>query len=104
MITVILPNRRLGIEFSHRMTLYNPSFPPFEPVKVKGTQCEIYALDINGLKMIPKIARGEAMCQENDQFCKAIGRKIALTHALEDYVEFSKYERGKIWEAYWNRG
>ena len=84
--------------------MYRPSFPPFEPMKVQGTQCEIYALDISGLKMIPKIARGEAMCQKNDQFVKAIGRKIALTKALEDYVEFSKYDRTKVWDAYWNRG
>lgn len=40
-----------------------------------------------------------AFCSIGDQFCKAVGRKISLTRALEK-ANIDKTERRKIWDMY----
>lgn len=42
--------------------------------------------------------RGTAYCHKTDQFCKAIGRKISFTRALQR--NFSRRERGELWEQF----
>jgi hypothetical protein len=48
-----------------------------------------------------RVLMGTATCHEEDQFCKRIGRRIALKRAIES---LPKNERKKIWEIYLNRG
>ena len=42
-----------------------------------------------------------AVCHEKDNFCRATGRKLSLTRAMES-VRLTKEERKEIWEAYRN--
>lgn len=41
-----------------------------------------------------------ASCHPKDQFCKEIGRKLALTKTIQ---EFSRDFRTKVWDAYFKR-
>lgn len=43
---------------------------------------------------------GQAICHPKDQFCKAIGRKIALADAIRG---LPKEERKTIWDEYHSR-
>lgn len=47
------------------------------------------------------VALGTAQCSKQDQFVKAVGRKIALTRALKDGM-FNKEYRTLIWNKYWS--
>ena len=59
------------------------------------TCCDIYRDEIlDG-------SSGYAVCSKDDNFCRATGRKIALTRALQNYPrEF----RREVWQAYHKRG
>lgn len=46
-------------------------------------------------------AIGYADCHPTDGFCKATGRKIALSRALQEFTE-DKQERSQVWEKYWS--
>jgi len=46
------------------------------------------------------ISTGVALLHPRDNFCRAIGRKVALTKALAN-SPFNKEQRGKVWSAYW---
>jgi len=46
------------------------------------------------------LARGHAECGEGDQFCYAIGRKVALKRLL-GHPMFNKAFRTEVWRAYW---
>ena len=35
---------------------------------------------------------GTALCSENEQFCKAVGRNIAFNRATEAYVDYLDYK------------
>ena len=61
-----------------------------------GSLCQI----IEGEKIVEQ---GEARCSLKDQFCRAIGRKIALTRAIRQLYpgEKNKKSRADFWSAYW---
>ena len=66
-----------------------------KPKNTKETLCHLY----NDEKMEGSI--GSAVCSKDDNFCRATGRKIALTRALQNYPrEF----RREVWQAYHKRG
>ena len=44
------------------------------------------------------LTNGAARCSASDQFCRATGRKLALTRAV---AELPKHVRKAIWEGYW---
>jgi len=49
------------------------------------------------------IGMGQAICSIKDNFCKATGRKISLTRAIEVAKENKKIDKNiskKIWETY----
>lgn len=43
---------------------------------------------------------GFAMCSKDDQFVKAVGRKLALADAL---TAFDRPFRKMVWNAYWDK-
>lgn len=45
-------------------------------------------------------ASGIAMCSRGDNFCRAIGRKVALKRAIKN---LPRPERTKIWQAYFRQ-
>jgi len=45
-----------------------------------------------------RLTYGTAKCSAADQFCRATGRKLALTRAV---AELPKHVRAAIWEGYW---
>ena len=45
------------------------------------------------------IAKGIAVCHDNDRFQKAVGRKIAFARLLQ-FMKINKEERTKIWKLY----
>ena len=80
------------------------------------THCIIKDTGVDGKPQGDTIATGIAVCAPTDQYCKAVGRKIALTRALkilttninEPIFSTQKVVRKAIrktfWEAYLNRG
>lgn len=48
-----------------------------------------------------KIGWGEAICYPKDQFNKAIGRKVALTKALNGFFSDKEF-RTRVWNKYFN--
>lgn len=105
MILVKTANKQFALIFAHKMAWHKP-LEEMEPIKVRATQCEIFEVDEKGHLKVPRLSRGIAKCSLMDNFVKAIGRKIALTRALDDETsphKFSKYERTVIWDAYFKR-
>lgn len=49
------------------------------------------------------ISASQAVCIPTDQFCKAIGRKLSYTRALEKISFFGKSHRQVFWDTYNNR-
>lgn len=43
---------------------------------------------------------GDALCSSKDNFCRAVGRKIALARSLN--IAFEKPQRAVFWTHYWN--
>ena len=72
----------------------NASYHPFE------TQCSIMKIEDNKADE-EVIAVGLASCSIYDQFKYAVGRKLALKRAIEDF-NVSKNDRSIIWTAYFN--
>ena len=71
------------------------SYPLLSKTKRRATHCHIFR-DENLEGSI-----GVTVCSTDDNFCRATGRKIALTRALQNYPrEF----RREIWQAYHKRG
>lgn len=98
-----LPRGRIGMTFRHRK--YSKPTLNSEIAKrfMNGfTRCEIYTIDGRDAKLI---ASGIGVAKFPDTFCKALGRKYALTSALRNKIGtglvFNKGERQAIWEAYW---
>jgi len=102
-IKVKLPNRVLGITFSHpyREKVELPLFYD------RSTVCQIFELHDDGpVEDALLLGTGEARCSYKDNFCKEAGRKIALTRALrtEDGTHYLNNEaRTIVWETYLDR-
>ena len=47
------------------------------------------------------IGEGFAECSEKDNYCKATGKKVALTKALRNMSPESKEDRAAFWQAIW---
>lgn len=60
----------------------------------ESRRCSMVAVDLNG----KKVGRGISICNPVDNFCKSIGRKIALADGL---CCLNKNLRTAIWKAYW---
>ena len=104
MIRAKTADKEFAISFEHKMTIHYPLHQMLpEPVRVQSTVCEIFLMDELGHVKVPRLSRGIAKCSPLDQFVKAIGRKIALTRALDEVHPFTKAERTAIWAAYWGR-
>ena len=94
MIKVLLQSKILGIAFSHPMM-------QVDGVSVRCTHCGVFELSEYDAAIV---AEGVTFCSLKDNFCKATGRRIALTRALEKMrmkvPYMTKAERRKVWEAY----
>jgi len=108
MLIVDLGNKKVGIQFRHQAV---KTLVRGENIHTRLTHCGIFEIPKEEKGEIKKLAFGVAKCSEHDNFCKEKGRKVALTRALlQGASEFSgvsqshKDLRGKVWEAYRNRG
>lgn len=93
--------------------LANPNTALFAcfPLAQAITICRIDKIDEDG--SYTQVAEAVAACSRKDNFCKATGRKLALTRALADVrVRYrggmltrplSKDERREFWQAYFDR-
>lgn len=84
----------IGFAFEH-----NPVPSPEEPQK--WTRCFIYEKAPDG-DSLGLLSVDYAYCHTNDNFCRATGRKIALTRAL-DGLKLDKETRQKIWKTYFEK-
>jgi hypothetical protein len=103
MLSMTVGNKKINIFF-----YYNDD---------RVTTCCIFDEDENDL-----INKGFAFCNPKDRFCKAVGRKVALTYAMWTSKEttikdekgntkivremipvFTKEERTKIWQEYFKK-
>lgn len=87
MYRVTVDGVELEVEFQHRWTRPVSNPPP------KQTGCLIFLSADRRL-----LGFGTANCSTSDQFCRATGRKLALTRAVAD---LPKHVRKAIWEGYW---
>lgn len=108
LLRVKLPNREVGLLFKHRIF----DVPVYDRQTCKHflngiTYCEIYRMLGDGDATI--ILCGRGFCKTPDRFNKKIGRKRALTSALNKCTAmtkerlFTREERELIWAAYWER-
>lgn len=92
--------RHVGITFQHvhgQWTLPRNG----APVNVKViTTCRVIDLSDGEVPDGASFQHGTAKCSDSDNFNKHVARKLALERAI---VGFTRDERRKIWEAYWNR-
>ena len=95
----------LGITFAHP-TDFQLDESKFctDGTKVRYTHCEIYTIHENGglRPEVTLIADGLAKCAAGDNFQKKVGRKIALTRALQK-TDLSKEQRMLVWMGYLTR-
>ena len=75
---------------------------------LRETYCEVQPLGdvlIQHGKAVSEMTlpmfNGRSHCAAGDQFCRRVGRKVALTRALKSYP---KLVRQAIWHAYWRSG
>ena len=84
----------LEVKFGHGW-IFRPNAPGLTPAmdfaNHRRTVCWI---EFNGRR----VSSGLANCSRLDQFCRATGRKLALTRAV---AELPKHVRKAIWEGYW---
>jgi len=109
MIRVQLPDKVIGISFAYLSKVEagdpNKSLSEYlsktvlDMFEVRYTNCELFLLD-NEAPMA--LVKGEARCSRQDNFNKAVGRKVALAKALKE-INLPKQERKLIWEAYHSR-
>jgi 7-keto-8-aminopelargonate synthetase-like enzyme len=81
MFTVIVNDSTLKVGFAHHRNL------KAKPVTI---------CTITGGKDV--VSSGAARCADHDNFCRATGRKLALTRAL---AKFDKAARSVVWAKYW---
>lgn len=109
MLLIDLPRGRIGVNFKHR-PFHRPTLnTDISKRFLNGTtKCEIWSIDDRDAKLL---ASGIGVAKFPDPFCKALGRKQALTSALRCVKElgipnshrvFDKGERDIIWQTYWN--
>jgi len=94
MYRVTVDGVELEVKFGHGW-IFRPNAPGLTPAmdfaNHRRTVCWI---DFNGRR----VSSGMANCSRLDQFCRATGRKLALTRAV---AELPKHVRAAIWEGYW---
>ena len=64
----------------------------------KGSYTECLILEQLHTGSFAGVGTGIAKCSKKDNFCRAIGRKIALARALEQH--FTRERRRTFWQAY----
>lgn len=83
--------------------LVEVSFQHFNPAKTiednsAGTKCTISK--VNGKEKELKLLRSaQSYLSIHDQYCKEIGRKVALTRALE-HLQATREQRTRFWMEY----
>ena len=103
MILVNAGKRTFGLAFSHpRVTEHRRRNYPR-----RWTHCRIFAVEpslAGGTPRFTLLAEGSTGCSVQDNFCKATGRKLALTYALQQLgPALNKNDRAGIWEGYLSR-
>ena len=103
MILVSAGKRTFALAFSHpKVTEHRRKNYP-----ERWTHCQIFAVEPSlaaGAPRLTLLAEGQTGCSVKDNFCKATGRKIALTYALKQLgPTFGKVDRAAVWEGYLKR-
>jgi len=88
----------INISADYDLADWNPNWVSAK--EHRATICEIVELD--GEKIINKLAKGIARCNPLDNYNKEIGRKNSLTKALNN-SNYGKVDRKRIWRAYHER-
>jgi hypothetical protein len=115
MIRIVLPNRTLAITFEHEkiaVPIIDNTFRLSKPSHrwERRTKCEVLECDPVDDKKFIVLSEGYAKCSHKDNFRKDVGRRLALTRALQSKTtgrgfvwRFSKFDRQLIWQGYLNR-
>ena len=112
MLLISVDKRTIGLAFSHPLILghLRKNSPR------RFTHCQVFAVEPSlaaGAPRFTLLAEGRTGCSVKDNFCKATGRKLALTYALQelsiygavlsniqDSIRLSKADRAAIWAGY----
>jgi len=84
----MIKGKDFEIHFSHDVVDPSAILYKFSHI----TECEVIIGD--------EVVYGTSYCMRTDQFQKSVGRKLALTRALEN---LDKETRAKIWTAYFEK-
>ena len=105
--------KTIGIGFQHKTLKESVDLELGVELEFRHTLCNLFEVPVGytGLKpkerlekgLVPKVlAVGSARCSLQDNYKKEIGRKLALTRALEE-TSLDKHDRNVVWRAYLNR-
>jgi hypothetical protein len=70
----------------------------FRHSRISGPPVTVCTLWTQTRPQVVRFRYGIACCSSGDQFCRATGRKLALTRAV---AELPKHVRKAIWDGYW---
>jgi hypothetical protein len=70
---------------------------PMKETLTENRRCSVATVSVNGVLL----SQGVSICHPKDNFCRAMGRKRALAHALSNNkTNFNKETRTVIWNEY----
>ena len=103
MILVTVGKRTFGLSFSHPKVVDKPRRKNYPR---RWTHCRIFAVEpslAGGTPRFTLLAEGSTGCSVKDNFCKATGRKLALTYALQQLGPvMSRADRAILWDSYFD--
>jgi len=94
MYRVTVDGVELEVDFRHKQAWRSVELGPDVHVEDRDHWRTICVIGVGDYHL----SSGMADCSVSDQFCRATGRKLALTRAV---AELPKHVRKAIWEGYW---
>jgi len=94
MYRVTVDGVELEVDFRHELIWRTVELGPDVHVDVRDHRRTSCGVSGGGVQL----TCGVADCSAADQFCRATGRKLALTRAV---AELPKHVRKALWDGYW---
>lgn len=107
MIRITLPNRTLGIAFSHPTSKVELVKKNGKKVFPRSTVCELYDVDPFVTHASPSygstlMGTATAHCSIEDNFAKEKGRAMSLARVLKQ-LAFTHFDKFEVWKQYHSR-
>lgn len=94
---------RVVIDFTYTLNgevfKKNTKLPPKERPSPNGVRASVLIYSDNQPEKVVEQSLGASRCHPTDNFCKSIGRKLALKNAIS---HMPRAIRRQVWEEYFN--